>query len=219
MYPHSIGRDARGRVWFNGHFTRDPEQIGYLDEATGQVRTFQVPAHPALASAGGPVPYDLQVAGDGRVWMTELQGNRLVSFDPDAERFELFEMPTPWSGPRRFDLDAAGALWIPEYAGNALTRFDPSTKRFKRYPLPIPDALPYVVRVDRARGRVWIGTGAADAVLRFDPAAERFTVHPLPTRGALVRHLAVDPRTGDLWAAYGASPGIPPKILRVRVEG
>jgi hypothetical protein len=27
----------------------------------------------------------------------------------------------------------------------------------------------------------------------------------------------VDARNGDVWAAYGASPGVPPKIVRLRV--
>ena len=217
MYPHSIGLAPGGRVWFNGHFTRDPERIGYLDAATGQVRAFDVPKHPTLAARGGPVPYDLQLAPDGRVWGSELQGNRIFGFDPRTGAFETHEMPTAWSGPRRMELDARGRLWIPEYAANALTRFDPATKRFTRHALPTPDALPYVVRVDRRRDRVWIGTGAADAVLRFDPATERFTTYPLPTRGAMVRHMAVDPRTGDLWIAYGASPGPPAKVARLRV--
>jgi virginiamycin B lyase len=219
MYPHSIGVDARGRAWFNGHFTKDPEQIGYVDPRTGEVRTFTVPKHPTLADQGGPVPYDLQLAPDGTVWGSELQGNRLFRFDPQSEAFEVFDMPVSWSGPRRFEADQRGALWIPEYASNRLTSFDPATRAFRSFDLPLPDALPYVVRVDRARGRVWIGTGAADAVLRFDPRTERFTVYPLPTRGALVRHMAVDPRTGDLWAAYGASPGIAPKIVRIRPAG
>lgn len=217
MYPHSIGLAPDGRVWFNGHFTRDPEKIGYLDGRTGQVRTFDVPRHPTMADRGGPIPYDLQLAPDGRVWGSELQGNRIFGFDPRSGAFEVHPMPASWSGPRRMEFDARDALWIPEYANNSLTRFDPATKRFTRHELPIPDALPYVVRIDRQRNRVWIGTGAADAVVRFDPASERFTVYPLPSRGALVRHMAVDARTGDLWIAYGASPGPPAKVARLRV--
>ncbi|HJR62179.1 MAG TPA: carboxypeptidase regulatory-like domain-containing protein [Gemmatimonadaceae bacterium] len=218
MYPHSIMRDARGRIWFNGHFTRDPELIGSLDGATGAVETYEVPSTPEIAAGAGPIPYGLRVAPNGTVWGSELKGNRIFGYDPDTKRFSVHQMPTPHSGPRRFDIDADGRLWIPEYAGNALTRFDPATGRFRQYPLPIRDALPYVVRVDRRGGTVWIGTGAADAMLSFDPRAEQFEVYPLPTRGALVRHLSIDPRTGAVWGAYGASPGIPPKIVRLELK-
>ena len=216
MYPHSIGVDGAGRVWFNGHFTRDPEHIGFLDAGTGTVTLRDVPAHPVLAKVdGGPIPYELRIAPDGSVWISELGGNRLVRHDPAANTFRTFDMPTAHSGPRRFDFDAAGTLWIPEYAGGKLTRLDPATGRFTQWELPVKDAAPYVVRVDRQRGDVWIGTGAADAVFRFDPRTARFTTYTLPTRGALVRHLDIDPRTGAVWAAYGASPGVAARVARI----
>ena len=216
MYPHSIGVDGAGRVWFNGHFTRDPEQIGFLDAGTGSVTLRDVPPHPLLAKIdGGPIPYELRIAPDGSIWISELGGNRLVRHDPASNTFRTFDMPAPHSGPRRFDFDAAGVLWIPEYSGGKLTRLDPATGRFTQWELPVKDAAPYVVRVDRQRGDVWIGTGAADAVFRFEPRAARFTTYELPTRGALVRHLDIDPRTGVVWAAYGASPGVAARVARI----
>ena len=218
MYPHSIMRDARGRIWFNGHFTKAPELIGSLDAATGAVQTYEVPSTPEVAAGTGPIPYGLRVAPNGMVWGTELKGNRIFGYHPETRKFSVHQMPRPHSGPRRFDIDNAGILWIPEYAGNALSRFDPASGQFREFALPIRDALPYVVRVDRRTGMVWIGTGAADAMLSFDPRTERFEVFPLPTRGALVRHIAIDPRTGVVWGAYGASPGIPPKIVRLELK-
>jgi streptogramin lyase len=216
MYPHSIGVDRAGRVWFNGHFTRDPEQLGFVDPASGAVTIRDVPPHPTMAKiAGGPIPYELRIAPDGSIWISELGGNRLVRHDPERNTFRVFDMPTPHSGPRRFDFDAQGALWIPEYAGGRLTRLDAKSGRFTQWDLPVKDAAPYVVRVDRQRGDVWIGTGAADAVFRFDPRTAAFTTYELPTRGALVRHLDIDPRTGTVWAAYGASPGIPARVARI----
>jgi virginiamycin B lyase len=216
MYPHSIGLDAAGGVWFNGHFTRDPELIGRVDPATGTVKTWTVPKHPAVAGAWGPLPYELRVAPDGRVWLSELIGNRIVGFDPATERFTTHDLPTPVSGPRRFDIDARGTLWIPAFAAGRLVRFEPATGRFTEYDLPIRDASPYVARVDARTGLVWIGTGAADAVFSFDPRTERFVTYALPSRGALVRHLVVDSARNAIWLAYGASPGeIPARVARL----
>ena len=218
MYGHDVRPDGRGGAWFNGHFSKAPEQIGRVDAASGSVRLLDVPGPTPDASGGGPIPYGMRVAPDGVVWMSELHGNRMVAYDPAAERFRFIDMPTASSGPRRFDIDAAGFLWIPQYAAGKLARLDPATGEIREYALPFADALPYVVAVDDARHRIWIATGAADAVFLFDARTERFSSVPLPTRGALVRHIDVDGRTGELWAAYGASPGIPPKIARIRLE-
>ena len=218
MYPHSIALDREGRAWFNGHFTRAPELIGHVGPDTGRATLAEVPPHPRLAvTPGGPIPYELRVGPDGRVWMSELQGNRLIAHWPGTDEFEVFEMPVPHSGPRRFDIDGRGILWIPAYAANALVRLDPSTREFTTYPLPTPDAVPYVARVDSGAGTVWVGTAAADAVFAFDIAEGAWTTYPLPSRGALVRHIAIDPRAGDVWLAYGASPGIAARVARLRV--
>jgi virginiamycin B lyase len=218
MYPHSIQIAPDGKVWFNGHFTKDPPILGSLDPATGELETFEVPENGLDPDDGGPIPYGLRVAADGTVWSTELHGNRLIKYVPSTGEFGTYVMPTIRSGPRRPDVAPDGMIWIPEYSGNKLAKFDPRTEEFTEYDFPIDDALPYVVRVDRGRGTVWIGTAAADAMVSFDPAAERFTVHPLPTRVALIRHIDIDHASGTVWAAYGDSPAVNPRILRLEVR-
>ena len=219
MYAHSIAIDSSGSAWVNGHFTRDPEIIARI-APDGSVRRVELPRHPDMGQVpGGPIPYEIRAAPEGTIWMSELQGNRIVSYDPASRRSAAYDMPTPHSGPRRFDIDSAGTLWIPAYAAGSLVRFEPRTGAFREYPLPIRDALPYVVRIDHGTGTVWIGTGAADVLLAFTPATGTFRAVRLPSRGALVRHLAIDPRNHDVWLAYGESPGKQPaRIARFRAE-
>jgi streptogramin lyase len=219
MYPHSLAIAPDGKVWFNGHFTREPELIGFVDPAADRVTTYPVPTHPTLAKGpGGPIPYEIRAGSDGRIWLGELQGNRLVALTPKTGKFQTFTLPTAHSGPRRFDVDAKGILWIPAYSANLLVRLDPATGKFTEIPLPMKDMLPYVARVDPRDGAIWLGTAAADVLLRYDPGPGRFDTFPLPSKGALVRHLAVDPRTGAVWLAYGASPGIAARVARVVVR-
>lgn len=217
MHPHSIARDVDGQVWFNGHFSRNPEQIGVLDPESGRVRTYDVPV-PPMDDDGSNIPYGLRFGPDGTLWGTQLIGNRLVRFDPGSEKFETYTLPTSHSGPRRPDVGPDGTVWIPEYAASKLARFDPAAESFVEYELPIRDALPYIVRVDGSRGWVWIATAGADALLRFHIADERFEVFPYPTPRSLVRHMTLDVESGDLWLAYGNFPPVTPKIVRVRVE-
>jgi len=218
MYAHSVALDRQGRAWFNGHFTRSPELIGYVTDA-GVAKTFTAPKHPVMGDIpGGPIPYELRTGPDGRVWMSELQGNRVLAFDPANESWDTFEMPLPISAPRRLDISRDGSVWIPAYAANALYKLEPSTRRFMRYEMPDSDAIPYIARVDERTGDIWVGTTGADAVYRFDPKTARFTTYPL-ARGAVIRHLVFDPRTNDVWLAFGGSPGIPARVARLRVKG
>lgn len=218
MYPHSIAVASPDEAWFNGHFSRDPEQVGRVRASSGEVKVFDLPGHPTLRTEpGGPVPYEQRIGPDGRIWVSELQGNRLIAFDPKTGGSEVFTLPATWSGPRRFDIGADGIVWIPAYAANQLVRLDPATGRFTEFPMPMAGATPYIARVERGSGAVWIGTSAADAVFRFDPATGRFARYPLPSQGALIRHLAIDETRGEVWVAYGASPGrLPARVARIR---
>lgn len=216
MYAHSLAIARDGRVWYDGHFTRNPPQIGFIAPDSPANTVIDLPLHPTLsADPTGPIPYEIRVAPDGVVWTSELGGDRLVGHDPATGAQRVVAMPAGEMGPRRFDIDSTGALWIPAYASGSLLRYDPAEDRFTRFALPIADAAPYVVKIDPARAVIWIGTGAADAAFRFDPSSERFDTYLLPSRGALVRHLAIDPRDGSAWLAYGASPGIPARVARV----
>jgi virginiamycin B lyase len=217
MYPHSVMLDPSGRIWFNGHFSVDPELIGVLDPSTGSVTSFEVPAKP-MPGGASTIPYGLRVAANGVVWCTELAGNRLIRFDPEGERFRTYEMPTTHSGPRRLDIGPDGIVWIPEYAANKLARFDPETEAFEEFEFPVPGALPYVARVDQRRGTVWVGTSGADVIARFDPITRRFAAYRLPTKGALIRHIDIDEKTGDVWGAYSPSPSVAQGVFRISLR-
>ena len=215
-YAHSVALAPDGGVWVNGHFTFNPELISRIDPASAQRRDFTVPAHPSFTTT--PVPYEIRVADDGTVWMSELQGNRIVRLNPSSGEIKAWTMPTRASGPRRLDVGPDGVLWIPEYGANKLARFDPRTEKFEEYELPLKDTAPYIARYDRRRNVVWLGTGMSDALFRFDPRTQRFRYYRLPTGDALVRHLTIDARNGDLWLAPGSSPeGVPAaRVVRVR---
>ena len=214
-YAHSLALAPDGKVWYNGHFTHQPELIGRIDPVSGGRQDFEVPAHAGYATT--TIPYEIRVGADGMVWMSELAGNRLVRHDPRTGAFRTWTMPTAASGPRRLDVDPNGIVWIPEYAANKLARFDPRTETFTEYELPLKDAAPYIVRWDARRNALWIGTGAADALLRFDPHTLQFRYYRLPTADAMIRHMTIDPATGDLWLAPGSSPGTTPaRLVRLR---
>lgn len=213
FYAHSVALAPDGGVWVNGHFTHEPEILRRIDPVTGAARTFEVPRHPQFRNT--TVPYELRAARDGTIWMSELQGNRLVRIATDGS-VKTWDMPTTASGPRRLDVDPNGIVWIPEFGANKLARFDPKSETFTEYTLPLRDTAPYIARYDAGRNLVWIGTGAADALFAFDPRTAQFKYYRLPTPDALVRHLVIS-ANGDIWLAPGSSPGTTgARVVRVR---
>ena len=217
MYAHSVARDASG-AWVNGHFTGHPSVLAHVNAASGEITRVELPS--ATPAGVSPIPYEIRTGPDGRIWMSELHGGRVIAHDPRDGSHKVFAMPMSHSGPRRLDVARDGIVWIPLYSAGELVALDPNTELITRYALPDRDALPYVVRVDDARDAVWVATGASDAVYRLDRRTGQFETIPLPSRGALVRHLDIDSRTGDVWAAYGASPGrISARVARIRSDG
>ena len=214
VYAHSIARTRDG-VWVNGHFSGHPSTLARVD---GDLRVADTLHLPSTTPAGvSPIPYELRTGPDGRLWVSELHGGRVLAVDPRDGTSRAYAMPFVHAGPRRLDVARDGTVWIPLYASHEIVALDPATGAMRRHPLPDRDALPYVVRVDDARDAVWIGTAASDAVYRLDRTTDSIARIPLPSRGALVRHLDVDARTGDLWVAYGASPGsLAARVARVR---
>ena len=217
MYGHSIAVDSRRRAWFNGHFTNAPIEMGWVDGKTGAVHTLEVPAIDTPPEQGGPIPYGLRVAPDGTVWSTELAGNRLIEHDPESGETRAYEMPSPHSGPRRLDVAPDGSVWIPEFSAGKLARFDPETRTFEEHDFPTKDSLPYCARVDAERGLLWVSQCGNDAIARVNLETREIVEFRLPVTTAFIRHLDVDPETGDVWAAYSHSPGIHPRIVRLRM--
>lgn len=129
MYGHSIGVDREGRVWTNDHFASDSLRLAQVRVEADRLvaEEFRGPPVPGFARGPSPIPYDLRVAPDGRVWISLLHGGAMVAFDPQHRRFQTFELPEPDAGPRRFDIDPNGILWIPGYSASKLFRLDPVT--------------------------------------------------------------------------------------------
>ncbi len=216
MYPHSTMLDSRERVWFNGHFTFDPIRMGYVDGTTGRTVLIEVPPNEQFTIAT-PIPYGLRVGPDGTVWCTELGGNRLLAYDPDAGAFRSYYLPTSFSGPRRLDVASDGSVWVPEFANGKIARFDPDTETFAELEFPTGNSLPYCARIDHARGRVWVSQCANDAIACIDARSGKIVEYALTTPDAFIRHLDVDQESGDVYAAYSHSPGLHPKVVRLRV--
>ncbi len=247
-YPHTLRLDRAGRVWYT---VAASNHVGVLDPASGDHRWIRLPSRSwgeafamrALpfflwlnrrvdlseyaAGAEGvsaPVPYGIDVAPDGGVWISQLNAHRIGRIDPVT--FEVEMIDTPFTGPRRLRFDSRGQLWIPGFSAGLIARFDPRTREFRSWELPTEPRgsdVPYALNVDRTRDIVWICGTNSDSLYRFDPKLEEFTVYPLPTRVTYTREIDFD-LSGRVWTSNSNLPtwqieGLVPRVLRLDPEG
>ena len=248
FYPHTLRFDDRGRIWYT---IAASNHVGMFDPTTGAHRELRLPArnigqavilrmmpallwlgrHVDLTGAAGesdgitmPVPYGIDVAPDGAVWISQLNEHKIGRIDPDTFAIEMVE--TPFPAPRRLRFDSQGALWIPSFSGSLIARFDPASRDFETWALPIEPAgseVPYALHVERSTDTVWICGTNSDTLIRFEPAEERFTVYPLPTRVTYTREIDFD-AAGRVWTSNSNGPtwqieGGIPQVIRLDPEG
>src|ERR1019366_548516 len=72
-------------------------------ELKGTMRAWDVPVPDA-------VPRDPAVDPKGNIWFTLQKTGQLARFNPDAQEWKLFNVPTPNSGPHGLVSDAAGDI-------------------------------------------------------------------------------------------------------------
>jgi len=80
-------------------------------------------------------PHSIQVAPDGKLWITLAAGNRLAGFDPETERFTLHELEHGYY-PHTLRFDDRGRIWYTIAASNHVGVFDPATGEGREIRLP-----------------------------------------------------------------------------------
>jgi virginiamycin B lyase len=73
------------------------------DPATGQWAEWRLPGD-------SPQAYAVYVDDQDQVWLSDFGANALVRFDPAAEAFESFPLPSPQANVRQI-LGRSGEIW------------------------------------------------------------------------------------------------------------
>lgn len=81
-------------------------KLTHIDAATARpIKSYDMPA-------GAPgKPYAVTIDGAGKVWANEIGTDTVTLFDPAAEKFRVFPLPTKNEGIRKMIVDAKGKLW------------------------------------------------------------------------------------------------------------
>lgn len=111
--PRRLRFDSQGKLWipsFSG------SRIARFDPETREFREWDLPTEPH----GSEMPYALNV--DRRtdtVWICGTASDSLISFEPAAERWRIYPLPTRVTYTREIDFDAEGRVWTSNSNGPA----------------------------------------------------------------------------------------------------
>ena len=241
FYPHTIRTDEQDRVWFTMAIS---SQVAMFDRARKTFKMYDLPARgfkewliiktlplmfsidpenrptpsPDRESTGLPMPYGIDIAPDGSVWVARLYANDLARIDPETDEITMIDFP--YNGPRRLRIDADGKLWIVAFQDSLLVKYDPATGVFSKYELPVINEVPYALNVDRQRGVVWVNGNQSDTILAFDIASESWKVYPMPRQRFFTRDIEISEEDGAIYTTNSHFPtwqseGGVPTLLRI----
>lgn len=126
--PYGIDISPDGGVWFTRLHGND---IGHIDPKTGHVKMIKTPF------VG---PRRLRTDANGNVWITVFASGRLAKYDPKAEKFTLYDLPTlPLGSDTPYSLavdHARHQVWVNGTASDTMMRYDIKSGDWAVYPLP-----------------------------------------------------------------------------------
>lgn len=160
---YGIATDKAGNVWFTRRLS---DAIGKIDGKTGKVTEWARPKNSG--------PRRIHVDSKGMVWFGEYFASRAVKFDPNAEIFDVYELPGPEARPYATGIDSEDNFWYYAWGRSELGRIEAKTGTIRQYPVPYSDALMKDFFTD-SKGRLWFGSPPFNKVGYFylrDPIRE-----------------------------------------------
>ena len=208
MYPHTLRVDSHGVVWYTdagtGVYSLDPNhdnirkyyKLPDENQAVGR----------GIGESRGRTPYGIDVAPNGHIWYTKLNGNRVGRIRPEAPDGDVKEWNPPFRGPRRLQVAADGIVWVPGCGSGVFGKFDPQTEKWTVYDLPDKEnQFPYCLSVHPQTGDIWICGTTSDSMFRFIPKTEELIEYPMPSRVTYTREIEFAD-DGSVWVCNSNWP-------------
>jgi virginiamycin B lyase len=208
-----IAVDPRGDIWLTQYALKGSVSPGGAVQPGGNGRLIRFNPNSGNFTVvnvptPGAFPFRIITDGDGRVWFTELLGNKIASYDPTTGQLVEYPVPTEFAGPADLTFDTHGMLWFTEAYNESVASFDLTTKNFVEYHFSTIDPTQYVgspvgIAIS-PNGIVWIGDHGGNWVVEFNSTSLMITRYPTHFPPAqvypisLVNDLVVDGQ-GRVW--------------------
>ena len=179
--------DASGDIWLTQYSLKRSVSPGGAIEPGGYGRlvrfnpndgNFTVINIPMV----GAFPFRVTTDKEGRVWFTELLGNKIGSYDPFSGKLQEYPVPTQFAGPADLTFDSHGTLWFTEAYNESVAKFDPASDTFVEYHFSSIDPIQYVaspVGISVAQdGIVWVADHGGNWVVKLNATSQHVTLYP-----------------------------------------
>jgi len=187
-HPHDVSPAPDGGVWYTG---QHDGTLGYLDPATGDVRTIPL--------GSGSAPHGVITGPDGNAWITDGGRDAIVRVDAGTDEVTVFPLP---SHRGQYNLNTAvfdpdGILWFTGQTG-IYGRLDPASGAVEVFDDPEGRG-PYGITATPA-GDIWYASLAGSHIARIDRATDVAMIAEPPTPDQGARRVWSDSH-GRVWVS------------------
>ncbi|HKI07148.1 MAG TPA: hypothetical protein VKA09_02015, partial [Nitrososphaeraceae archaeon] len=155
---------------------------------------------------GEGIPTGIAIDGNGSLWVPLVVSNgadKVVKFDPAAEKFSSYDIPTLDARPAGVTSDRLGNIWFAEADANSIAKIDPATGNITEYkpknPVQTLDE-PTAVLADLESFNIYIAEHTGHRITVFNSLLGTFHDYPSINDAGLPFGMALD-SYGDLWFA------------------
>lgn len=179
-----LTHDPNGRVWFTLH---EPQTgagyVGYYSPASAALRFFPL-------GTDSPFPMRIIYGGDGNIWFTEFNANKLGKLEPSSGKITLYTVPEPSSGPVGLAWDDSGRIWLSLALKERIASFNPANSTFTIFKADFPVFSPVGIAPDQS-GNIWFADHGGNWIVRFNPTMSTFEKFPTSTPPAEVYEISI----------------------------
>jgi streptogramin lyase len=163
--PYHVTAEGAGRVWVTLPARNAIGRLVVTTAGTSDFREFPLPTP-------GSHPHDI-VSAAGSIWVSEYLGNKIARFDPVAETWTEYAIPTPASKPTGLTVLAGDPIqvWFCQQASDKLGLLKiPSVGvgEFFEFPLPLPWSGAQMENIAAtSSSNIWFTTPGRKAIAQF----------------------------------------------------
>jgi len=160
---------AKDGIWFTA---TTGNTFSFFSFATEEITPHEVPTPLAL-------PLGLYVASTGVVYVAELAGNKILTYDPKTGVTNEYPLPELEQFPAVIRAERDGFIYFSLFVGNGIGRINMETHEIHLFHTDQPGLLGSEDTIDKYGG-VWLSSFTSDVLSRLDTNTDEFSYVALP---------------------------------------